>query len=262
MQQDIRLQYQQTLAESHHGRPTIVQNIYTGERGRPRIYIDPDFLRWAYGHRSTSGIARFLHVDRSVVHNALLDYGIVQPQADPFARTPSPELNDAEIADDILDPDLPIPQTLPDDITATSSNTSGATTRHPISFTGPLSTMIDGELDELIVRLRSHYRRAGISMLDGMLRRLGHRIPRERIRASLLRIDPVQRVFERIRIRRRVYSVPGPNSLWHHDGQHGEQVNFSINSKPSQHDRAYTLGDSHTWLHRWLFSPDNRSAGK
>ena len=83
--------------------------------------------------------------------------------------------------------------------------------------------MTDDELDELVIRLRSHYRRAGISMLDGMLRRLGHRIPRERIRASLLRIDPVQRVFERIRIRRRVYSVPGPNSLWHHDGQHGKQ---------------------------------------
>lgn len=58
-------------------------------------------------------------------------------------------------------------------------------------------------------------------MLNGMLRALGHQIPRERIRASLVRIDPVQRVFQRIRIRRRVYSVPGPNSLWHHDGQHG-----------------------------------------
>lgn len=57
--------------------------------------------------------------------------------------------------------------------------------------------------------------------MDGMLRRLGYVIQRERIRQSLIRIDPVQRVFERIRIRRRVYSVPGPNALWHHDGQHG-----------------------------------------
>src|SRR6266481_722608 len=81
MQQDIRLQYQQALDESHHGRPTVVEHIHTGERGRPRIYIDPDFLRWAYGHRSTSGIARFLDVDRSVVRNALLEYGIAEPQA-------------------------------------------------------------------------------------------------------------------------------------------------------------------------------------
>jgi hypothetical protein len=55
-----------------------------------------------------------------------------------------------------------------------------------------------------------------------MLRHLGHRVPRDRVRESLLRIDPVQRVFERIRFHQRVYSVPGPNSLWHHDGQHGE----------------------------------------
>jgi hypothetical protein len=58
-------------------------------------------------------------------------------------------------------------------------------------------------------------------MLDGMLRHLGHRLPQERIRESLMRIDPIQQVFQRIRIHRRVYSVPGPNALWHHDGQHG-----------------------------------------
>ena len=105
MQQDIRLQYQQALDESHHGRPTIVEHIYTGERGRPRIYIDPDFLRWAYGHQSTGGIANFLHVDHSVVRNALLDYGIANPQEDPFARTPSPdEPETQDDIDDILDP--------------------------------------------------------------------------------------------------------------------------------------------------------------
>ena len=96
---------------------------------------------------------RFLHVDRSVVCNALLDYDIFQPQADPFARTPSPELNDTDITDNILDPDLPIPRTLPDDIMAKSSHASGATAPHPISFTGPLSTMTDDELDELVIRL-------------------------------------------------------------------------------------------------------------
>lgn len=93
---------------------------------------------------------------------------------------------------------------------------------HPVSYTGPLSTMSDNELDDFIICLRSHYRRAGISMLDGMLRCLGHHVPRERIRQARVRIDPVQRVFERIRIRCRTYSVPGPNSLWHHDGQHGD----------------------------------------
>jgi hypothetical protein len=96
------------------------------------------------------------------------------------------------------------------------------------SYTGPLSSIIDDELDSLLFRLRQHYRRAGLSMFDGMLRRLGHHVPRARIRQSLLRIDPVQRVFQRITIRRRTYSVPGPNSLWHHDGQHGQQVSLFL----------------------------------
>ena len=82
----------------------------------------------------------------------------------------------------------------------------------------------DAELDAVITELRSHFQRAGITMLDGMLRYLGQQVPRERIRQALLRLDPVHRVFERIRIRRRVYSVPGPNALWHHDGQHGKQI--------------------------------------
>ncbi|KAJ7727773.1 hypothetical protein B0H16DRAFT_1331371, partial [Mycena metata] len=77
------------------------------------------------------------------------------------------------------------------------------------------------ELDSLLLQLRTHFRRAGISMLDGMLRRLGHRVQQDRIRESLCHINPVHRVFQRIQIRRRQYYVAGPNSLWHYNGQHG-----------------------------------------
>lgn len=96
------------------------------------------------------------------------------------------------------------------------------------SYTAPQSDINDSELDDMVLRLRRHFRRAGISMLDGMLHRLGYRIPRERIRQSLLRIDPVHCIFQRIHIRRRVYNVPGPNSLWHHDGQHGMLARFLL----------------------------------
>jgi hypothetical protein len=64
-----------------------------------------------------------------------------------------------------------------------------------------------------------------------MLLRLGHRIPREQLCQSLVRVDPVQRVFERIHIRRHVYSVPGPNALWHHDGQHGKKIVMVLDYK-------------------------------
>jgi hypothetical protein len=228
MQGDIRLQYEETLDASHHGRPEIVQAVHTGNRGRPRIHIDPVFLQWAYSQRTTAGIARFLHVGRSTVRTALIDYGIAEPQSNPFPENVG-QIQDSSmepgvfVEDHLLDPDLPLPTPLPN---LASRNGSRVDPPPPatVSFTGPVSSLLDSALDELIIRLRSHYRRAGISMLDGMLRRLGHRIPRDRIRASLMRIDPVQQVFQRIRIRRRVYSVPGPNSLWHHDGQHGMTI--------------------------------------
>jgi hypothetical protein len=125
---------------------------------------------------------------------------------------PVPEEND------LLDPSGSISDAIPNTLQAHENQTPYIT-----SYTAPQSDITDSELDDLVLRLRRHFRRAGITMLDGMFRRLGYRIPRERIQLSLIWIDPVHRIFERIHIRRRVYNVPGPNSLWHHDGQHGTQ---------------------------------------
>ncbi|KAK7000377.1 hypothetical protein R3P38DRAFT_3058165 [Favolaschia claudopus] len=188
MQNDIRLQYQDAVDRSHHGHPVVVRTVHTALEGRPSIEIgDPDFLRWAYSLRSTSSIARFLGVSRRTVRYALLEHGIAAPRQQPAPLAAAHRVDAPNL----------------------------------MSYTGPLSTISEDDLDALLISLRRHYRRAGVTMLDGMLRRLGHHVPRERIRQSLIRIDPVHRVFERITIRRRTYHVPGPNSLWHHDGQHG-----------------------------------------
>ncbi|KAF8143071.1 hypothetical protein K438DRAFT_2110938 [Mycena galopus ATCC 62051] len=207
---------------SHHGRPVIVQTIRSGGPGRPRIHIDPDFLRWAYGQRPTAGITRFLRLGRTTVRNALLEYGIAEPQQSPFDQPNALSASaDADPTnDDILDPDLPVPS---GDFPAEVEELA-APSQPTASFTGPMSSISDDDLDMLLLCLRTHYRQAGLSMLNGMLCRLGHRVAVERIRQSLLRIDPVRRIFEHIRIRRREYRVLGPNSLWHHDGQHGESV--------------------------------------
>ena len=188
----------------------MVCRVPTGGRGRPRVRIDPDFLRWAYSHRLTSAIARFLGVGRKQVREQLLEYGIAAPgQAPQNLAHHEPDSDDVDAPPDFLDPQTNDLNHLP-----------------PTLSTRPLplylSTMSDEELDAILSELRSHYRRAGVCMLDGMLRRLGHRVQTDRIRQSLLRIDPVHRIFDRIRIRRRGYTVPGPNALWHHDGQHGK----------------------------------------
>jgi hypothetical protein len=155
----------------------------------------------------------------------MLDYGLAEPGGNPFLPegSISPELSESVLVsddNDILEPELPLPSTLPQEVMDATP-----VAQHPTSSTATLSTMTDDQLDDLLLRLKTHFRRAGITMLDGMLCWLGHHMPRDRIRASLLCIDPVHRVFDRIRIRCHVYSVLGPNSLWHHDGQHGELNN-------------------------------------
>ncbi len=254
MQFDIRLEYQAAVDESHYGRPVLVQTIPSDGPGRPRIYIDPDFLRWAYGQRSTAGIGRYLGVSRTTVRNALLEHGIAQPQPSPFqprsdpvdpdpGNDTYPETDDTDPEnDDILEPNLPIPP-------ASEMEGLAAPSQSTTSFTGPLSDISDDDLDMLLIRLRTHYRRAGVSMLNGMLRRLGHRISAERLRQSLLRIDPVRRIFEPIRIRWREYHVLGPNSLWHHDGQHGKLSWITQSFSHIYFVRSNSVGNSHSWLH-------------
>lgn len=264
MQNDLRLEYQDAVDGSHHGWPTLVQTIASDGPGRPRIWIDPDFLRWAYSQRSTASISDFLQVSRSTVRNALLEAGIAQPQPSPFynaTTSTSGDLGDdsRNEPDDILDPELPIPSIgqFPADV-----ENLAAPPGPTVSFTTPVSNISDDDLDMLLLRLRTHFKRAGLGMLDGMLRRLGHHVSRERIRQSLLRIDPVRRIFERIRIRRREYRVLGPNSVWHHDGQHGELL-ILLSPKINTYlciSRSDPLEDCHSWLYRWVFASNNRPA--
>ena len=210
MQPDVRIRYQEALNMSHHGRLTIIETIFTGNRGRPCISIDPDFLCWAYSHRTVSGIAYFLGIHRDTVRSTLLEHGIVKPQENPFESCPEEPVVDVPPLEDdeLLDPHFTLPDMLLSDIQSPGPlTTSNGTSVEPsvsdvTSYTGPLSGISDADLDDLVIQVCRHFWRMGISMLDDMLHRLGHRILHERIRASLMRIDPVQRVFQHIKIRR------------------------------------------------------------
>ncbi|KAJ7589913.1 hypothetical protein C8J56DRAFT_1139619 [Mycena floridula] len=179
---------------------------------RPRTTIDPQFLQYAYSQRTTTGIAHFLGIGRTTARHELLTQGLAQPGPLPssfdYAETSEPS-SDAE-GDELLEPELAVPQQLPSDL--------------PPCRSGPHTEMSTENLDSLITQIRSHFRRAGTRMLHGILQSLGYRIQFDRIRQSLIRIDPVHRIFDRIRLRRRGYNVTGPNALWHHDGQHCKSV--------------------------------------
>lgn len=216
---DVRTLHNNRTESSHQGRPVIVSQERTGRRGRPRTVINRDFLNWAYTQRTTSGIGHFLGLSRNTVRRSLLEYGLAPSGTNPFpSDTNNVEwpVDDTEADEDILDPPPSNAHTPIEELPADIQNAVSSIA----SSSGYLSNMSDGDLDGIVRLLRSHYPRAGIRIMNGMLRSLGHILPQERIQQSLLRVDPVHRVFERIRIRRRRYNVPGPNSLWHHDGHH------------------------------------------
>lgn len=86
-----------------------------------------------------------------------------------------------------------------------------------------LTNVTDEELDEIVRIVVVDFPDIGRRMLQGRLKVHGVRATRERILQSVHRIrGPSPNSFATPTYRRDKYSVPGPNALWHHDGQHGE----------------------------------------
>ena len=83
------------------------------------------------------------------------------------------------------------------------------------------SAISDSELDRIVTLVQHRNPNCGYRMMQGYLRRMGHRIQQSRVRDSMIRIDP-EGVLSRwcTAVQRRVYSVPSPNSLWHIEGNH------------------------------------------
>ena len=83
------------------------------------------------------------------------------------------------------------------------------------------STLSDADLDEHVRRICSLNPLIGEKTVSGRLTYQGIHVQRERLRASLRRVDPTG-VRARVKcvLRRRQYSVPAPNDLWHLDGYH------------------------------------------
>ena len=82
--------------------------------------------------------------------------------------------------------------------------------------------MKDEELNSIVTEfLERHGRLAEQVYTSGYLQSLGLRIQRQRVRESLVRVDPDNRVLRcGVLVSRRVYYAPWPNSVWHVDGHH------------------------------------------
>ena len=90
-----------------------------------------------------------------------------------------------------------------------------------LSITATYASMDSNELDSLVREIQTRFPMCGNRQMQGHLLARGYRIQQHRIREAQRRVDPQGSVLRRLNsIRRRVYSVPAPLSLWHIDGNH------------------------------------------
>ena len=83
------------------------------------------------------------------------------------------------------------------------------------------STISDSSLDAIIRQYKNEHPNTGIRYIRGHLFQQNIRVQRERIVASLTRVDDVaQATLRNTIIKRREYKSTQPNALWHMDGHH------------------------------------------
>lgn len=179
-----------TSSDPAEGPPVSVSHLnYTGRSGRPSIVLDPELLASLIEHRGPTDLAPIFGCHPRTVRRAAIRAGLVEPGAPVYI--------------DFVEDD-------------------GSTSRYYTSSSSCNSTLSDDELDSITRQIIQRFPSFGRRMIDGHFKYLGHRVPRRRIQASYTRVHgPPIGAFGPRRIHRRVYKVAGPNSLSHHDGQHG-----------------------------------------
>lgn len=85
----------------------------------------------------------------------------------------------------------------------------------------PGAHISDQNLHELLRDMRQQFPALGQTMVWGHLRSLGFKVTRARVREAIHVTDPINTALRWRQVTpRRIYSVPGPNCLWHIDGHH------------------------------------------
>lgn len=90
-----------------------------------------------------------------------------------------------------------------------------------INYEGRFSDHSNENLQAAVRGIKVNHPNSGQVMVQGHLRAQGINVQRSRIRSTIRQVDPLGTLArQRLRIHRRVYSVPYPNYLWHIDGNH------------------------------------------
>lgn len=179
------------LEEENQAEPVIFAHLHhTGRRGRPARILDPDILALLYQFRGPAHLAKVFDCSARTVRRTALDYGIVEPCPPVYVEFDDPN--------------------------------TGHRFRLYQSSTAPVSTLTDNELDSVLSYILEIFPAFGRRMITGHLKHMGHNVPRERLRSSYERVAGAPASLLAQPVQRKKYSVPHPNALWHHDGQHGK----------------------------------------
>ena len=89
------------------------------------------------------------------------------------------------------------------------------------SVSGEYSDLTDDDLCSLVSEIQEQFPTCGNRQMAGYLLSRGFRVQQSRIRETQRRIDPEGTIMRRLKcLYRRRYSVAGPRSLYHMDGNH------------------------------------------
>lgn len=172
--------------------------IHTGKPGRPRAVIDKQQLSvLSQGRATNNDVAKAFGISPSTVRRRKLEYNLSEAGPPVYTSAQSPD---------------------------------GSTTRiYRPGVCSSLSKLTDDQLDALVLQCYQQFPTFGRTLIDGYLLDKGERVPRRRVMESYRRVVglPVRAFGER-RLWRRTYHVPGPNSLWHHDGNHCECISLVL----------------------------------
>lgn len=161
-------------------------------RGRPRTEVDLAFLQEALTMRQPSGIARALPgVSPRTIRRRAVENGLRQSGSPVY--------------------------------TIREENGNQIREYHGYNPSLRLSQISQQQLDSMLVQTLISFPEFGRNLTAGHFAAQGYRVSRVQLRESYQRVQGGPAIVGQRRIARREYHVAGPNSLWHHDGQHGKQ---------------------------------------
>jgi hypothetical protein len=173
-----------------------VRKVHSGGRGRPRLEINPAFLEEALTLSGPTGISRQVNdASARTVRRRALELGLGKPG--------SP-------------------------VCSTSYDEAGNLIRtyNPHNPSNRASSMSEEQINAMLVETLTTFPEIGRSMSAGDFAAQGYHVTRRQLNRAFERVQGGPAIVSSRRPRRREYWVAGPNSLWHHDGQHGAYNSF------------------------------------